>query len=90
MPITELENNSESVWVKVFVNKTSHYVANWYRQPNGTSEDLSCSEISLTISGTNIKVKTSVHVLGDFKDIDWPDRQTQQTRRGTESVRYTL
>ena len=23
MPITELENNSESVWVKVFANKTS-------------------------------------------------------------------
>ena len=39
MPITELENNSESVWVKVFANKTSHYVASWYRQPNGTSED---------------------------------------------------
>ena len=27
MPIMELENNSESVWVKVFANKTSHYVA---------------------------------------------------------------
>ena len=39
MPIMELENNSESVWVKVFANKTSHYVANWYRQPGGTSED---------------------------------------------------
>ena len=35
-----------------------------------------CSEISLTTSGTNIKVTPpSVHVLGDFnfKDIDWPD-----------------
>ena len=39
MPITELENNSESVWVMVFANKTSHYVAKWYRQPGGTSED---------------------------------------------------
>ena len=39
MPITELENNTESVWVKVFANKTSHYVASWYRQPGGTSED---------------------------------------------------
>ena len=27
MPITELENNSESIWVKVFANKTSHFVA---------------------------------------------------------------
>ena len=39
MPITESENNSESVWVKVFANKTSHYVAIWYRQPGGTGED---------------------------------------------------
>ena len=27
MPITELENDSESIWVKVFANKTSHFVA---------------------------------------------------------------
>ena len=39
MLITELENNSESVWVKLFANKTSHYVASWYRQPGDTKED---------------------------------------------------
>ena len=39
MPIMELENNSESVWVKIFANKSSHYVASWYRQLNGTVED---------------------------------------------------
>ena len=39
MPITELENNSESVRVKVFAYKTSQYVASWYRQLSGTSED---------------------------------------------------
>ena len=39
MPIMELENISESVWVKVFANKSSHYVASWYRKPGGTSED---------------------------------------------------
>ena len=27
MPITELKNDSESIWVKVFANKTSHFVA---------------------------------------------------------------
>ena len=27
MPLSALENDSESVWVKVFANKTSHYVA---------------------------------------------------------------
>ena len=31
--------NSESAWIEVFANKTSHYVASWYRQPGGTSED---------------------------------------------------
>ena len=34
MPITELENDSESVLVKVFANKTSHFVASWYRPPD--------------------------------------------------------
>ena len=29
MPVTELENYSESVWIKVFANKTSHFVASW-------------------------------------------------------------
>ena len=37
-PITELENNSESVWVKVFTNKTLHFVASWYRRPDDTFE----------------------------------------------------
>ena len=33
MHITELENDSESVWVKVFANKTHHFVASWYQPP---------------------------------------------------------
>ena len=41
MPITELENDSRSVWVNVFANKTSHFVASWYRPPGGDSENLS-------------------------------------------------
>ena len=32
--MTELENKSESVWVKVFANKTAHFVASWYRPPH--------------------------------------------------------
>ena len=46
--------------------------------PEKTSK---CSEISLTISGTNIKGEKlpSFHVLENFniKDIDWPDRLNQ-------------
>ena len=37
MPLTELENSSESVWANIFANKTSHYVASWYCQPGGSN-----------------------------------------------------
>ena len=59
MPITELENTSESIWVKVFANKTSHYVASWYRQPGGTSEDFQLFRDQLDHTRNNIKVKNS-------------------------------
>ena len=78
MPITELENDSESVWVKVFANKTSHFVASWYRPPGSTSEEFQLFREQLDHIRTHHKGKKlpSVHVLGNFnfKDIDWPDR----------------
>ena len=82
MPITELENDSEFVWVKVFTNKTSHFVASWYQPPGRNLAELT-SEIDLLRSQLQ-KIKCmhngnkppSVHVLGDFNfgDIVWPDR----------------
>ena len=63
MPITELENKSESVLVKVFANKTAYFVASWYRPPH-SDENLTpledrnlilCSESSLPKLGINIK-----------------------------------
>ena len=33
IPLTELDNNSESVWVKKLANKTSHFMASWYQPP---------------------------------------------------------
>ena len=78
MPIMELENNSESVWVKVFANKASHYVASWYRRPGGISEDFQLFRDQLDhIRNQHIGKKlSSVHGLGDFsfRDIDWTDR----------------
>lgn len=35
MPMTELDNDSESIWVKMFANKTSHYVAGTDHMRNG-------------------------------------------------------
>ena len=78
MPIPELENDSESIWVKVFANKTSHFVASWYRPPGSTSEEFQLFREQLDYIRTHHKGKKlpSAHVLGDFnfKDIDWPDR----------------
>ena len=75
---TELENDSESIWVKVFENKTSHFVASWYRPPGSTSEEFKLFREQLDYIKTHHKGKKlpSAHVLGDFnfKDIDWPDR----------------
>ena len=68
MPVTELENNSESIWVKVFANKTSHCVASWYRQSNGTSEDFQLFRDQLDHIRNQHKGNDlpSVHVLGAF------------------------
>ena len=66
-------------WVKVFANnKTSHFVASWYRPPGSTSEEFQLFREQLDYIRTHQKGKKlhSFHVLGDFKfkDIDWPDR----------------
>ena len=82
MPITELENDSESIWVKVFANKTSHFVASWYRPPGGDLEKLDSQLKSLKNSLKRLKIyikaitPPSVHILGyfNFCDIVWPDR----------------
>ena len=77
-PSRNWKTTRESVWVKVFANKTSHYVASWYRQPGGTSEDFQLFRDQLDHIRNQHKGKSfpSVHVLGDFNftDIDWPDR----------------
>ena len=83
MPITELGNDSESVWVKVFANKTSHFVASWYQPPGRNLVELT-SEIEMLRSQLE-KIK-GMHkgkpppplspCSGDFNfgDIVWPDR----------------
>ena len=77
MALSELENDSESVFVKVFANKSSHYMASWYRSPGDSSEDFhlfgdQLDQIRNKHEGNKLP---SVHVLGDFnfKDIAWPD-----------------
>ena len=72
------KTDSESIWEKVFANKTSHFVASWYRPPGSTIEEFQLFREQLDYIRIHLKGKTlpSVHIRGDFnlKDIDWPDR----------------
>ena len=94
MPITELENDSESIWVKVFANKTSHFVASWYRPPGSSSEEFQLFREQLDYIMTHHKGKKlpSVHALGDFnfKDIDWPDRLSKSGSTLSQSEEQIL
>ena len=80
MLITEQENDSQSVWVKVFANKTSHFVASLYHPPGGDLEKLDSQLKSLESQLEKIKdihkgnKPPSVNILGDFLDIQSPDR----------------
>ena len=65
MPITELETDSESVWVKVFANKTSHFVASWYRPPGGDLEKL------------DLQLKSHESQLEKIKDIHKDNKPPQ-------------
>ena len=75
-PLTELKNDSESVWAKVFANKSSHYIASWYREPSGSCEDFQLLRNQLEDINPQHKKLPSVHILGDFnfRDIVWPNR----------------
>ena len=66
MPLTKLENDSESVWAKVFANKTFHYIARWYREPSGSCEDFQLLRNQFEHNKTQHKKLSSVHILGDF------------------------
>ena len=97
MPIIELENNSESVWVKVFANKNkpSHFGASWYRLPNGTLEhfDHLFREKLYKIRNKHKGNKPrSVHVLGDFnfRNSVWSDRLNKYGLALSQSERQML
>ena len=67
-----------SQFLRSFLPTLSHYVASWYRQPGGSSEEFQLFPDQLDHIWTKHKGNKlpSVHVLGDFNfiDIAWPDR----------------
>ena len=74
--------NLQILTTVVFANKTSHFVASWYRPLGGDLATLDSQLLSFESQLENIKdihkgnKLPSVHILGDFNfcDIVWPDR----------------
>ena len=67
MPITKVENNSESVWVKLFANKTSHFVASLDRPPGGDLAKLESQLVSFKRQLEKIKdIHTYIHTYIQF------------------------
>ena len=77
-PSWNWKTTPKSVLVKVFGNKTSHYVASWYRRSGGASEDFQLFRDQLYHIRNQRKGRKIplIHILGYFKykDIAWPDR----------------
>ena len=74
MPIAELENSSEAVWVKVMVNGLWHYISSWYRPSDMSVDDFKFYKEQLVkIQSMNKGRSPNIHVLGDlnYRDIDW-------------------
>ena len=92
----ELEKDSESLcqWVKMFANKTSHFVASWYRPSGSTREEFQLFRGQLDYLRTHHKGKNlpSVHDLENFnfKDIDVPDRLSVRLNDGPDIKLFIL
>ena len=78
MPLTELENDLESVLAKIIANKTSHYIASWYRELVARAKTFSSFEFSLSTL-SQLQKLLLVHILCDFnfRYVVWPDRLTK-------------
>ena len=73
-PMKSLENGSESVWCKIKVNGTAHYIGSWYRPPDSPSENIQQLKDQIDkIKSIEKNKHPNIHILGDFNynKIDW-------------------
>ena len=76
-PLNELENDSESVWIKIKIGESFHYVGNWYRAPNKKADDIELLRGQLEKIENELgkgSKRPKIHILGDFnyRSIKWP------------------
>lgn len=67
-PVVSLQNQSESVWVKILLDGESHYFASWYRPPSSNKDYiLQLNDQLDTIRTSQLSQSLpNIHVLGDF------------------------
>ena len=53
--LTELENDTELVWAKVFANKTPHYIESWNQNPVSRAKTFNSFEINVSTLSTIIR-----------------------------------
>ncbi|KAJ8029979.1 hypothetical protein HOLleu_29537 [Holothuria leucospilota] len=73
-----IADGSESIWAKVSINGTWHYIASWYRDPDAQVEHISLlrDQLSKIMTSHRNSKLPCFHVLGDFNfsQIDWAHR----------------
>ncbi|MEL7309421.1 MAG: endonuclease/exonuclease/phosphatase family protein, partial [Pseudomonadota bacterium] len=76
--LNELNNDSESIWVKVKIDGSYHYIGNWYRAPQEKVQNIEYLRQQLEmIRNMNNKEKLpNIHILGDlnYRHISWPNK----------------
>ncbi|MEL7079481.1 MAG: reverse transcriptase domain-containing protein, partial [Cyanobacteria bacterium J06582_2] len=85
LSLNELENESESIWVKVKIDGNYHYIASWYRSPQESAQNIENlrSQLEKIRSMHNKEKLPNIHILGDlnYSHISWPDRIHREGRR---------
>ena len=73
-PVSILQNESKSVWVKLVLNGEVHYFASWYRPPSCSKDHILLLKSQLDVLRMWHKSKNpNIHILGDFNfsKINW-------------------
>ena len=83
--LNELDNDSESIWVKVKIDGSYHYIGNWYRAPHEKVQNIENLRRQLEIirNMSNKEKLPNIHILGDlnYRHVSWPKKVHREGRQ---------
>ena len=92
--LAELDNTSESIWVKIKLDGCFHYIGNWYRSPQGKAQDIENlrSQLEMIRTMHNKEKLPNIHILGDlnYRHISWTNKMHREGRQLYPSEGKTL